>query len=570
MYVGTYTAHPLTFYTADAPRMAITPAGNVGIGTTAPNYPLNFAATLGDKISLWDSGLGNHYGFGVQANQLQIHADSSSSDIVFGTGRSTNLAETMRIKGNGKVGIGTASVPRSGVGAAMLALGGSASSLAGPHLQYTVLSDDYPVFQQLNWSHDNISQCFDAYYDGVNWRSSSPNSSFQIYKLGSQLSFSTATATAGSVISWVPAMTLSSSGNIGIGTTTPNNKLHVLGNATIGTGSSAAALTLDDTSNAKWRLNTSGFKLAFENDNGGSFASKMVIQNNGNVGIGTTTPTKGSLEIDSGNGSDPQYSPAGFLNTGGAGSGTFGGTSFGSIWAVGAVFGNTFVAFSDERIKNVKSQSDSATDLKTLCGIQITDFTYKDAIAKGNRPQKKVIAQQVEQVFPQAVTTNTDVVPDIYQKATINNGWVQLATDLKVGDRVKLIGEKEKGVYAVLELREGAFRTDFKPGSESVFVYGREVKDFRNVDYEAIAMLNVSATQELARRLKSQQESLTRLQGNLDQAMADKEALLSRLSVLEERDQACEARLARMERALEKGSATGSHVSLNRVNGGAQ
>ena len=37
-----------------------------------------------------------------------------------------------------------------------------------------------------------------------------------------------------------------------------------------------------------------------------------------------------------------------------------------------------------------------------------------------------------------------------------------------------------------------------------VFVYGREVKDFRNVDYEAIAMLNVSATQELNRRLEKQ------------------------------------------------------------------
>jgi hypothetical protein len=38
-----------------------------------------------------------------------------------------------------------------------------------------------------------------------------------------------------------------------------------------------------------------------------------------------------------------------------------------------------------------------------------------------------------------------------------------------------------------------------------VFVYGREVKDFRSVDYDAIAMLNVSATQELARKLETVQ-----------------------------------------------------------------
>ncbi len=32
--------------------------------------------------------------------------------------------------------------------------------------------------------------------------------------------------------------------------------------------------------------------------------------------------------------------------------------------------------------------------------------------------------------------------------------------------------------------------------SKTVFVYGREVNDFHTVDYEALSMLNVSATQE--------------------------------------------------------------------------
>ena len=50
----------------------------------------------------------------------------------------------------------------------------------------------------------------------------------------------------------------------------------------------------------------------------------------------------------------------------------------------------------------------------------------------------------------------------------------------------------------------GRFRTGFAADGEEVFVFGREVKDFRNVDYDAIAMLNVSATQELNRRLEKQ------------------------------------------------------------------
>jgi len=169
----------------------------------------------------------------------------------------------------------------------------------------------------------------------------------------------------------------------------------------------------------------------------------------------------------------------------------------------------------------------------------------------------------VEKVFPQAVSKHTDVVPDIFKKATVQDGWVQLAIDLKVGERVKLIGEKDAGVHEVLEVREGAFRTDFKPATDNIFVYGREVKDFRAVDYEAISMLNVSATQELARKVEAQQEELKKLQAGLNQALADKETLLKHLAALEAREEARENRLARMERSLEKTPAGASYALVH-------
>jgi hypothetical protein len=79
---------------------------------------------------------------------------------------------------------------------------------------------------------------------------------------------------------------------------------------------------------------------------------------------------------------------------------------------------------------------------------------------------------------------------------------VQLATDLKQGERVRLITEKGDDVYAVLEVGVGSFRTSLDEDTERLFVYGREVDDFRFVDYDAISMLNVSATQALDRRLE--------------------------------------------------------------------
>jgi hypothetical protein len=83
--------------------------GSVGIGITSTNFPLNLGQTLGDKLALYDDGNGQSYGFGITNFGLQIHADTPQADIIFGTGKSTNLSEAMRIKGNGNVGIGNSS-----------------------------------------------------------------------------------------------------------------------------------------------------------------------------------------------------------------------------------------------------------------------------------------------------------------------------------------------------------------------------------------------------------------------------------------------------------------------------
>jgi len=90
------------------PKLTITNAGNVGIGTTAPVRPLSFADGVGDKISLHGQSTSN-YGFGIQSSLLQLYSDSSGADIAFGYGSSTNFTERMRVKGNGYVGIGTSS-----------------------------------------------------------------------------------------------------------------------------------------------------------------------------------------------------------------------------------------------------------------------------------------------------------------------------------------------------------------------------------------------------------------------------------------------------------------------------
>jgi hypothetical protein len=251
----------------------------------------------------------------------------------------------------------------------------------------------------------------------------------------------------------------------------------------------------------------------------GGSTKGIFIKSGGNVGIGTTSPGKGKLEISgTASGDKPGFSSLKWLNPGGVNTGGSPNEAL-SIYASGNIGASAVFVFSDERIKNIRGRSDGARDLETLLGIEITDYEYDDVIGNGRAPHKKVIGQQVEKVFPEAVTKSTDVVPDIYQKATIKDGWVMLATTLKKGDRVRLIGRNQEGLHEVLEISDGRFRTAFAPEGDQVFVYGREVKDFRSVDYDAISMLNVSATQQIKKEkdmeVKALQEENAALRGQL-------------------------------------------------------
>lgn len=82
--------------------------GSVRIGQSGTT-PLSFGSWLGTKISLYDSLGSSIYGFGIQGGLLQVFTDASSADIAFGYGPSASMTETMRVKGNGNVGIGTSS-----------------------------------------------------------------------------------------------------------------------------------------------------------------------------------------------------------------------------------------------------------------------------------------------------------------------------------------------------------------------------------------------------------------------------------------------------------------------------
>ena len=164
---------------------------------------------------------------------------------------------------------------------------------------------------------------------------------------------------------------------------------------------------------------------------------------------------------------------------------------------------------SDERIKDIIGRSNSEEDLSTLFSVEVTDYKMKDKVKYGEKISKKVIAQQLKTVYPKAVSLCTKFVPDIYKLSEIKEGYIALKTDLKKGDKIKLFFDESDKVIGetveVFSIDKNGFTIDNKKEGK-VFIYGKEVSDFHIVDYGAVAMLNVSATQELYKLILKQQK----------------------------------------------------------------
>jgi hypothetical protein len=171
------------------------------------------------------------------------------------------------------------------------------------------------------------------------------------------------------------------------------------------------------------------------------------------------------------------------------------------------------VTASDNRIKNIKGISNSSEDLELLKKIEITNYTMKDVATWGNQNFKKVIAQQVESVYPEVIKKQTQVIPDIYALAESvvydahnKKLSVSLLKDygIKIGDKIELVHpEKGKITSEVVAVLGKSFTVkDWQYPTDKIFVFGREVNDFRSVDYEALSMLGISSIQELAKKVE--------------------------------------------------------------------
>ena len=180
-----------------------------------------------------------------------------------------------------------------------------------------------------------------------------------------------------------------------------------------------------------------------------------------------------------------------------------------SLYADGAIAGTQVWAHSDKRIKGNISDTDNSSDLNTLLNLRIRDYEFLDKVNYGTGTQKKIIAQELKSVYPQAVDdSHTKIVPNIMQFSYVEDGWVLLKEhNLSQGDKVRLILDSGSRDFIVQEVSTEKIKVDC-PNYDQILVYGQEVDDFHIVDYDALTTLTISAVQ-------AQQNIINKLQKEL-------------------------------------------------------
>ena len=243
--ITTSPSTPLIFGTANAEKMRIASGGNVGIGTSSPDYPLEIENTNQTSIVYQRTG--------VSAKKWGFISDNGAT---YWSNISDNIL-SITLTNGGNVGIGTTTPSTK-----LEVVGNFKSSLSGYEFQV------YPAFDT------NVVGC-----------GASSNHNLAI------------------VTNAIERMRIDTSGNVGIGTTSPTAKLVVSNGGIAIQGdsnppSSGYGLEIFNSSTTSYigsyNRTTSAYRNAFlfANDtifeNGGS--ERVRISSNGNVGIGTSNP----------------------------------------------------------------------------------------------------------------------------------------------------------------------------------------------------------------------------------------------------------------------------------------
>jgi hypothetical protein len=180
-----------------------------------------------------------------------------------------------------------------------------------------------------------------------------------------------------------------------------------------------------------------------------------------------------------------------------------------------------FAYFSDIRIKNDINDINSSYALNLINKIKPKSFKYIDYIEKGHNDNYGFIAQEIKELLPEAITYNKEYIPNVFKLFDINKDIININEDLtgllNIDDEIQIIDTKNKIDCKILEITSSYIKIDKSLEDDKIFVYGKKVDDFHVLNKEYIFTLNISATQELHKKLEIQEKRIQELDKLLEE-----------------------------------------------------
>jgi len=309
IYLTVTAAQPMVFQTTNTERMRISAAGLVGIGTTSPDAQLDVTRSGDGQIAVLQTSANRGFSFESQSNTaLQISSVQASTNMDLWANTlsfSAGGSERMRLDASGNLLVGATST----VDSAKVQFSGAKTLSSGIPQGQLNISDTTAIAVGVGGAI-----AFSALYNGSSYTTlgsvEGVRETATVGHYGGNLVFRVRANFGDNA----ERMRILSTGEVGIGTSSPAFKTEIVGGVTtvettllqirsdaggIGTGSTIALGNSTNPSAGSGRVELAGIRTTASGgsfvvrtgDDNGTIQERMRINSSGNVGIGITNPT---------------------------------------------------------------------------------------------------------------------------------------------------------------------------------------------------------------------------------------------------------------------------------------